>query len=81
MTCPVYAIVQPYTEKDLLQDIRHKRPCINVHPVVHRPEGGVVAEVLAVLFVGDSLVHGVNSLQDLASLLAVQAQSTNKSIN
>ena len=66
-------------ENYFLQDMRHTHG--HVHPVVYRPEGGVVAEVLAVLFVGDSLVHGVNSLQDLASLLAVQAQSTDKLID
>ncbi len=37
-------------------------------------EGGAVAEVLAVLLRGDGLVNGVHRLQDLTTLLSVQAQ-------
>ncbi len=37
-------------------------------------EGGAVAEVLAVLLRGDGLMNGVHRLQDLPSLLSVQAQ-------
>ena len=38
------------------------------------PEWGVVAQVLAVLAAGDSLVHGVDRLENLALGLVVQAE-------
>ena len=38
------------------------------------PEGGVVAQVLAVLLAGDGLVNRVHRLQDLALRLVIQAE-------
>ena len=38
------------------------------------PEWGVVAQVLTVLAAGDSLVHGVDRLENLALGLVVQAE-------
>ena len=46
-----------------------------LHQLCHLPEGSVVAEVLTVLLGGDGLVDGVNRLQNLAPLPAVQAES------
>ena len=38
------------------------------------PEGGVVAQVLAVLPAGDGLINGVDRLEDLALGLVVEAE-------
>ena len=61
----------------MVGEAAHVVPCIVVVVAV-AAEGGVVAEVLAVLLGGDGLVHGVHSLQDLAAFLPVQAQPANK---
>ena len=38
------------------------------------PEGGVVAQVFAVLLAGDGLINGVDRLEDLALGLVVEAE-------